>query len=934
MDGTFTFDIDCDGEEFDAENVQITTVDGVGSYSVEGIPTGTECTVTEDDNPLFTQTLVVPAGGTVTIGADGGTVEFTNDRNRGDLVVTKASDVDGTFTFDIDCTVDAFDAEDVEITTANGEGSFTVEGIPTGTECTVTEDDNPFFTQTLVVPGNGTVTIEVGDNTVDVTNARNETGLTTTPFVGADEVESLVDDIARVDEDDVISDRAELTGLWPPVGGEVNFFLYGPFDVTQDGVLTEQVTCLVDGEGANLVFTSVDTSIEAAGDRYEAFSGERAVGGEDPLAAGLYQWVADYSGDIDLQGFGRNLSATGDCPDATEQVIVREGDEPGVDKAADPADGSTVQPGSTITYTVVASNTGDVAIPADEAIVTDVLPEYLTFAGMTPAEGQPVPVVLENEDGTTSLMWSVGELAPGASVTLTYTATVSGSVPQGQVLENDARFLTEFDSTEHVAPTGDLSISKVVVPSSGTNVTPGDELEYTLTITSTGDLNQRDVVVTDYVPGDDPDRTESLDTTYVPGSADCSGEVVLPCDVTVDSETGLITWELGDMEAGSTRQVTFTVTVDSVEVDFDENDPNPVLVGLVLNAGSVDSRDSEEKESNQVENPVLVAPGLAGDLGLTKAVTPPGPAEAGDELTYTLTAAATGNIVQTGVTVTDYVPGSDPDVEESLETTLVDGSAQCVGDPCTVTIGDDGLITWALGDIAGGDSRQVTFKVTVDSVAVSADPGDVVNVGYVRSGETPKKPSNEVVTPVLVGSLTVSKAVSNSTGAVAGDRLTYTLNVSTGGNLTQTGVVVSDFVPGSDPARTSSLGTTYVAGSGACSGAGTCDVSFDPATDLVTWGLGDMAGGTTRTVTFVVTVDTVEGGRAGDILNAGSVTSTQTPPMPSNEVRTPVAAVLGTKVAAAPLPRTGAELGAVLWFAGGILVFGCSLVLVSRRREV
>ena len=66
--------------------------------------------------------------------------------------------------------------------------------------------------------------------------------------------------------------------------------------------------------------------------------------------------------------------------------------------------------------------------------------------------------------------------------------------------------------------------------------------------------------------------------------------------------------------------------------------------------------------------------------------------------------------------------------------------------------GADGLITWELGDMAAGTSRQVTFKVTIDRPAALPDGGipavDILNAGAVESARTPFTPSNEVVTPV------------------------------------------------------------------------------------------------------------------------------------------------------------------------------------------
>ena len=81
--------------------------------------------------------------------------------------------------------------------------------------------------------------------------------------------------------------------------------------------------------------------------------------------------------------------------------------------------------------------------------------------------------------------------------------------------------------------------------------------------------------------------------------------------------------------------------------------------------------------------------------------------------------------------------------------------------------------------------------------------------------------------------------------------------------------------------------TTYVAGSATCVGAGTCTVTQPGADHKITWELGDMAAGTTRQVTFKVTIDDVAGDPgetvAVDILNAGAVQSCRMVPEACSE---------------------------------------------------
>ena len=204
-------------------------------------------------------------------------------------------------------------------------------------------------------------------------------------------------------------------------------------------------------------------------------------------------------------------------------------------------------------------------------------------------------------------------------------------------------------------------------------------------------------------------------------------------------------------------------------------------------------------------------------------------------------------------------------------------------------------------------------------------------------------------------SLDIVKTVDPAGDVKFGDTLTYTLVVTAGGSLGQTNVVVSDYIPGYKPGRESGL-TTYVVGSAGCD-PGTCTATYDDATKLVTWALGDMAPAATRTVTFQVTVDnpvnTISDAPAETtIFNSATVGSTETATLPSNEVANLVpsdTAVLGVKhghqpghgnqptaVQADVLPRTGAA-GELTWTLGAAALFlllGSALIMVARKPEV
>jgi uncharacterized repeat protein (TIGR01451 family) len=303
---------------------------------------------------------------------------------------------------------------------------------------------------------------------------------------------------------------------------------------------------------------------------------------------------------------------------------------------------------------------------------------------------------------------------------------------------------------------------------------------------------------------------------------------------------------------------------------------------------------------------------------------------AGSTIAYTVTVSNTGQVPIVNAPVVDTLPAF---------VTAVPGSVSDSG----VLSADGRTITWTVSLPVGG-SKAFTYT---GLVGANAPP----NSQLVNKATFLLKDST---TTHVVGSgaLTLTKAVSpvasDDVIVEFGDTLTYTLTATATGTLTQPNVVVTDYLPGRDPARPSSGTTTYVAGSAACIGAGTCTVTGPDANGLITWSLGDMAAGTSRQVTFQVVIDDVAG-EAGetvavDILNAGAVKSDLTPLTPSNEVKTPVTKVLGVKIPnkgpekpvtqPGTLPHTGAGLPLGATVGGGLLllVMGALLTTVGRRR--
>lgn len=193
--GPFSFTATCTflGQEaLPAEDQAFDLEDGE-SFAVDDLPTGADCTVTEtaDDGAAATS-VVVTKNGTAQPAQDGHSVDFTiaqgdattiaaaytNTFTTGSVQVTKnvtgpGADAWGneTFTLHLVCTLDGDTVYDADHEVSKADPVWTVDNVPTGAECVVTEPEDGGANSSSLDPADGTVT--VGDGTtveVEVTN--------------------------------------------------------------------------------------------------------------------------------------------------------------------------------------------------------------------------------------------------------------------------------------------------------------------------------------------------------------------------------------------------------------------------------------------------------------------------------------------------------------------------------------------------------------------------------------------------------------------------------------------------------------------------------------------------------------------------------------------------------------------------------------------
>jgi uncharacterized repeat protein (TIGR01451 family)/LPXTG-motif cell wall-anchored protein len=691
VDGTFDFDVDCDGTTWDT-TLHVTTSGGSGSAHIDNIPTGTSCTVTEQANPLFSS-VVTPGNGTVTIAVGDNTVSFTNTRLRGSLVVTKAADLDGTFSFTVDCDGTAYDTT-LQITTSGGTGSASVSGIPTGTVCHVAETADPHWT-TVIVPANGTVTVGTGDNTVAFTNTRVRGGLDVIKFADLDGTFHF-----DVDCDGTAYD----TTLTVTTSG-------GSGSAHVDNIPTGTVCAVHEQSDPHWTVVSVPANGSVTigtGANTVTFTNTRVRGSlqinKTTDEDGTFTFDVDCDGtdyDTTVQISTSNGTGSASVPNipTDTECTVTEHSDPHFTTVVVPADGTVTIGGESSTVSFTNSRVRG-SLVVTKAIVDESGgsgPYSFTFHVSCDEHALP-DFTLGTGEGQ-SLAHQIDGIPTDQVCTVTedsdptWSTVVTPSNGQATIAVSEVPPTVAFANTKlYTKP----SLAKSSDPVSGTAVTDGDTITYTLSFANAGNI-AANVSITDAIPAG---------TTYVAGSA---GDGTL--------SGGTLTWNRSIAAAGSAT-VSFAVTVNAGLTD-----PFTIDNVAVLHEGETDT------PSNETHHPVA-------HVKITKAVDQ-AVADYGDSLTYTLHVSNPSAATLTFVSVTDPLP------EGTTFVSATDGGT-CAA-PCTT-------ISWPLFTLAPGESVDRMFVVTIDTPAAAADGAipqtTILNSAAVGSAETPTSPSNQVKTVV------------------------------------------------------------------------------------------------------------------------------------------------------------------------------------------
>ncbi|MBN1889177.1 MAG: DUF11 domain-containing protein [Thermoflexales bacterium] len=529
-----------------------------------------------------------------------------------------------------------------------------------------------------------------------------------------------------------------------------------------------------------------------------------------------------------------------------------------VDKAVAPT--GPVLPGVGLSYTIRITNTGNLTATSVQ--------------------------VLDSDPNGQDHAWSLGDLAPGAAATVSFSLQTGSTLVDSVVLTNTAvvsaanAALSTSDMVTTVVRRPALSLSKGVTP--GGEVLPGTVLTYTLYYTNSASVPAAGALVTDWLPAGVISPTTWPPLGTIPpnssGALSFTAQVAVPlADGTALANQAVLGADYA--EPAPSNAVTNTVIAPAFELALAASQANTVTPADVLtytlyytNAGHAASQNSflaaplpaqasylvggsyitaSHTVSLPVENVSMGASGtasfsvqihrpLANGLQLTQSLTLYdylAPAVNSNVITHTITSAPDFTISTKEVTpVGALTPGTiltytirytnSGDMNASgvvISDTLPQGMAYAGGG-----LLQDNTLTWSLRNVPVDTGGIVSFTaVALDTHALLANQAEIAcdQVGLAAT--------NVVTTPVLAPILHVHKTV-HPFGAVApGSLLTYTLSYTNVGTLPAEGVFLVDALP---------PGTHYHSGG---------DIT---STQAVTFSLGDVPVGASGTVTWTAQV--------------------------------------------------------------------------------
>ncbi len=446
--------------------------------------------------------------------------------------------------------------------------------------------------------------------------------------------------------------------------------------------------------------------------------------------------------------------------------------------------------GQILTYNITVTNGGAYPWRSDNVEITETVPNGTTYTGTNGWVCSP-----DTNAGSTCT-YALGTLNAGATsspvpfeVTVDDPAAINlesivnhTSVDYDEVYGPDRNPTNDtYMETDPLAADPSFLHTKtdalVVDADSSGDVSPGDTLEYTLTIRNDGDQDAANAIFTD---------TPGQYTSLVTGSVTTTRGSVITGNTSGDTSVRV---DLGAMpgNGGVTATITFRVIIDGL--------PFPAGADSVANQGlltydTTETKNSDDPDSVPSDDPTVTPVNAEPDFSIVKSdadVT----AVTGGNVTYTLHIENNGTQNATGVVVTETVPAN---------TTFAASDPANTGWTCSGGGVAGSTCTYAYGDMAVGDTADLTFVVTVNATVPwntdnLSNTASITDDGDNGADPTPGDNSDTEPTPLDAGPDMRIVKTDGDISISVGDSFAYTLTFHNDGDEGVQSVVLHETVP-------------------------------------------------------------------------------------------------------------------------------------------
>ena len=340
---------------------------------------------------------------------------------------------------------------------------------------------------------------------------------------------------------------------------------------------------------------------------------------------------------------------------------------------------ATTAPGGTVSYTITAANSGQVALTG--ATFTDSLSDVLDDASYNSGASATAGSV---SFASPNLTWT-GNLAVGAAATITFSVTVSSpdtgnkslasTVTSTTVSSNCASGSTDTRCSSTVG----VSVLTIAMTASPATVAPGATVSYTITVTNSGAVAFTGAALTDSLSGVLDDASYNANATATTGS--------------VSFASPNLSWT-GNLAAGASATITFSMTVNSPDTG------DKSLASTITSASAGSNCASGSSDARCASTVTVLVPGLTIALTADSSSTTPGSA-----VGYTITVTNSGQTAYTGAALADSLAGVLEDATP-VPATELSASPQPIVNATNVT--GNTTVTW-----------DPTITVTIPGSAVA-----------------------------------------------------------------------------------------------------------------------------------------------------------------------------------------------------------------------